>query len=113
MVNKQLQRLYSENLELKRVRKILIRDLEKVNESLDNFLNYFGTALLKKQIEIERLKEKEKKEQRIKMDVKKDRTEINKIIENCLPLMNRNKQGTQDCADAIILYLIEESKGLR
>ncbi len=43
----------------------------------------------------------------MKLDVKEDRIEINKIIENCLPLMKLNKKMTQECADCIIVYFIE------
>lgn len=46
----------------------------------------------------------------MKLEVKKDRLEINKIIENCLPLIEKNKKLTQDCADGIILYFIEKEK---
>jgi len=67
-----------------------------------------------KQTDKELRKQLWKKEQRIKMrnriiiNVKKDRKMINKIIENCLPVMKLNKRMTQDCADAILVYLIEE-----
>ena len=44
------------------------------------------------------------------INVKKDRKEINKIIENILPLMKLNKRMTQDCADAILVYFIEKEK---
>lgn len=44
----------------------------------------------------------------MKLDVKKDRKEINKIIENILPLMKLNKNLTQECADCIIVYFIEK-----
>lgn len=44
----------------------------------------------------------------MKLEIKKDRLEINKIIENCLPLMNMNKLMTQECADAILVYFIEK-----
>jgi len=44
----------------------------------------------------------------MKLDVKKDRIEINKIIENILPLMIKNKNLTQECADCIIVYFIEK-----
>jgi len=44
----------------------------------------------------------------MKLDVKKDRKEINKIIENCLPLMKLNKMITQECADAILIYFVEK-----
>jgi len=46
----------------------------------------------------------------MKLNIKKDRTEINKIIENCLPLMKLNKKMTQECADCIIVYFIEKIK---
>lgn len=58
MVNKRLEKLYTENLKLTQVRNMLVRDLENVNVTLDKFLNCFGDALLKKQFEIERLKNK-------------------------------------------------------
>jgi len=45
----------------------------------------------------------------MEIEIKKDRNEINKIIENCLPLMKLNKMMTQECADAILLYLVEKS----
>lgn len=45
------------------------------------------------------------------MNVIKDRIEIAKIIKNCLPLMKKNPNMAQDCADAILLYFIEEGKG--
>lgn len=45
----------------------------------------------------------------MKLEVTKDRIEINKIIENCLPLMVKNRNLTQECADCIILYFIEKS----
>lgn len=41
--------------------------------------------------------------------VKQDRLVINKIIENSLPLMIKNKRFTQECADAILLYFVENS----
>ncbi len=44
----------------------------------------------------------------MKLEVEKDRLEINKIIENCLPLMIKNKNMTQECSDCIILYFIEK-----
>lgn len=44
----------------------------------------------------------------MKLEVAKDRLEINKIIENCLPLMEKNKNMTQECSDCIILYFIEK-----
>ena len=46
----------------------------------------------------------------MKLEAKKDRLEINKIIENCLPLIEKNKSITQECADGIILYFIEKEK---
>jgi len=46
--------------------------------------------------------------ERIEIEPKKDRIEINKIIENSLPLIKLNKQQTQNCADAILLYLIDK-----
>jgi len=46
----------------------------------------------------------------MKLDVQKDRLEINKIIENCLPLMIKNKHMTQECSDCIILYYIEKQE---
>lgn len=49
-------------------------------------------------------------EKEMKLDVKKDRNDINKIIENVLPLMKMNKNLTQDCADCIILYFIEKKE---
>ena len=44
----------------------------------------------------------------MELEVTKDRLEINKIIENCLPLMIKNKNLTQECSDCIILYFIEK-----
>ncbi len=44
----------------------------------------------------------------MKLEVEKDRLEINKIIENVLPLMIKNKNLTQECADCIVLYFIEK-----
>ena len=44
----------------------------------------------------------------MKLEVKKDRLEINKIIENCLPLMKMNRAMTQECADAILVYFMEK-----
>ena len=46
----------------------------------------------------------------MEIEIKKDRNEINKIIENCLPLMKLNKMMTQECADAILVYFIEKSE---
>lgn len=45
---------------------------------------------------------------KMEIKVKEDRKEINKIIENCLPLMKLNKAMTQECADAIMIYFIEK-----
>jgi len=45
----------------------------------------------------------------MEIEVKKDRKEINKIIENCLPLMKLNKAMTRECADAIMVYFIEKT----
>lgn len=44
----------------------------------------------------------------MKLEVKKDRKEINNIIKNCLPLMKKNNAMTQECADAIIVYFINK-----
>lgn len=46
------------------------------------------------------------------IEITKDRKEINRIIENCLPLMKINSELTQECADAIIVYFIEKRKGI-
>ena len=46
----------------------------------------------------------------MKLEVKKDRLEINKIIENCLPLIIKYKSMTKECADCIILYFIEKEE---
>ena len=46
----------------------------------------------------------------MKLDVKKDRLEINKIIQNVLPLMIKNKNLTQECADCILVYFIEKEE---
>lgn len=48
----------------------------------------------------------------MELEIKKDRIEINKIIENCLPLIKLNKSMTQECADAILVYLIEKDSAL-
>ena len=47
------------------------------------------------------------------IDITKDRKEINRIIENCLPLMKINSELTQECADAIIVYFIEKRKAIK
>jgi len=52
-------------------------------------------------------------ETKMKLEVKKDRLEINKIIENCLPLMKLNKTMTQECTDAILVYFIEKTEDLK
>ena len=49
----------------------------------------------------------------MKIEVKEDRKEINNIIENCLPLMKRNKKMTQDCADAILVYFIDKDEEVK
>ena len=41
-----------------------------------------------------------------KINIKKDRKEIAKIIENNLPLMNMNKKMCENVADCIIAYLM-------
>ena len=41
-----------------------------------------------------------------KLNIKKDRVRIAKIIEINLPLMNKNKGMCQEIADCIIAYLI-------
>ena len=41
-----------------------------------------------------------------KLNIKKDRIEIARIIQINLPLMNKNKQMCQEVADCIIAYLI-------
>ena len=46
----------------------------------------------------------------MKLSVKEDREAINKIIENILPLMIKNKNLTQDCADCILVYFIEKEE---
>jgi len=45
-----------------------------------------------------------------KINVKKDRKEIARIIKVNLPLMNQNEMMIDNVADAIILYLIENKK---
>lgn len=44
----------------------------------------------------------------VKLEVKKDRIEIQKIIKNCMPLMKINPMMMQECEDAILVYLIEK-----
>ena len=46
----------------------------------------------------------------MKIDVKEDRKEIEKIIRINLPLMNKNEGMCQEVADAIILHFIEKEK---
>lgn len=46
----------------------------------------------------------------MKLDIHKDRGELNKIIKNLLPLMKMNKNLTWDCADCILLYFIEKEE---
>ena len=41
-----------------------------------------------------------------KINIKKDRKEIARIIEINLPLMNKNKLMCQDIADVILSYLL-------
>jgi len=42
----------------------------------------------------------------MKINIRKDRKELNKIIRNCLPLMVINESMCQECADAILVYFI-------
>jgi len=52
----------------------------------------------------------------IKINIKKDRKEIARIIKVNLPLMNMNEGMCQDVADCIIVYLIgalKQKKGGR
>ena len=44
----------------------------------------------------------------MKIDVKEDRKEIERIIRINLPLMNLNEGMCQNIADAIIVYFIEK-----
>lgn len=44
----------------------------------------------------------------MKIDVKEDRKEIERIIRINLPLMNLNESMCQEIADAIIVYFIEK-----
>lgn len=46
------------------------------------------------------------KQTNIKINLKKDRKEIARIIRINLPLMNKNKVMIQEIADCIIAYLI-------
>lgn len=41
-----------------------------------------------------------------KINIKKDRIEIERIIRINLPLMNKNEKMCQDIADCILAYLI-------
>ena len=43
-----------------------------------------------------------------KLNIKKDRKEIARIIEVNLPLLNKNKFMCQEVADAILMYMIEK-----
>jgi hypothetical protein len=45
-----------------------------------------------------------------KINIKKDRKEIEKIIRINLPLMNKNEKMCQEIADCIIAYFIGEIK---
>ena len=45
-----------------------------------------------------------------KLNIKKDRKEISRIIRINLPLMNKNKNMCMDIADCILVYLIEGQK---
>jgi len=46
----------------------------------------------------------------MKIDVKEDRKEIERIIRINLPLMNKNERMCQEVADAIILHFIEKEE---
>jgi len=46
----------------------------------------------------------------MKLNVREDRKEIEKIIRINLPLMNKNEGMCQEVADAIILHFIEKEK---
>ncbi len=46
----------------------------------------------------------------MKLQIKKDRTEISKIIQVNIPLLIKNPRMSQEVADAILLYLIEKEK---
>jgi len=70
-----------------------------------------GTSSIMNYNPIKEIEEECKKNnlgEEILINVKEDRLEINKIINNCLPIIKRNKSFTQDCADAILLYFIEK-----
>lgn len=45
-----------------------------------------------------------------KINIKKDRLEIARIIRINLPLMNKNEKICQEVADCILMYLIGEIK---
>jgi len=47
---------------------------------------------------------------KMKIDVKEDRKEIERIIRINLPLMNKNEGMCQEVADAILLHFIEKEK---
>ena len=53
--------LRKENIYLKKVQRILGNDCKELNNKLDKFLNSFAKVLLKKQLEIQKLKKKIKK----------------------------------------------------
>ena len=44
----------------------------------------------------------------MKLNIKKDRKEIERIIRINLPLMNKNKQMIQEIADCILVYLMKK-----
>ena len=44
----------------------------------------------------------------MKLNVKEDRKEIEKIIRINLPLMNKNEKMCQEIADAILVYFVEK-----
>lgn len=46
----------------------------------------------------------------VKINVRKDRKEIERIIRVNLPLMKKNERICQDIADCILLYFIEKEK---
>ena len=46
----------------------------------------------------------------MKINVRKDRKEIERIIRINLPLMNLNNKMCQDIADAILVYLVDKKE---
>ena len=50
-----------------------------------------------------------KENHNLKIDVKKDRKEIERIIRINLPLMNKNVKMCQEIADAILVYFIDKT----